>query len=253
MKAKKYTRLIILCLVMIMVALPLQGFALADEVQLEPVAAVLVENAEVTDAKQIKALGVKVKSEVLEPIGGLRTAATVDEDLRLVSETYQYDQLLKRSVMEDGTIVEEYASSIVEEIVPYASYSQTYDDQGDLDGISRHKMTAYYDLVKPNLYQTYFDLTRVNYNRSSLHGGTASYSNMKITVFTSGAGYEHEGETALTTTHSIPDTNNYNVYPTAHDAMLQGAAQMTCTLSFTVQVGVNLYNRSARLDVLPGW
>ena len=150
------------------------------------------------------------------------------------------------------TIVEEYASSIVEEIVPYASYSQTYDDQRDLDGISRHKMIAYYDLVKLNLYQTYFDLTWVNYNRSSLHGGTASYSNMKTTIFTSGAGYERR-ETALTTTHSIPDTNNYNVYPTAHDAMLQGAAQMTCTLSFTVQVGVNLYNRSARLNVLPGW
>ena len=189
------------------------------------------ENAEVTDAKQIRALGVKVKSEVLEPIGGLRTVATVDEEI---------SGLLARPI------------NIVEEIVPYARYSQTYDDQRDLDGISRHKKIAYYDLVKPNLYQTYFDLIRVNYNCSLLHGGTVSYSNMKTTVFSSGAGYERR-ETALTTTHSIPDTNNYNVYPTAHDAMLQGAAQMTCTFSFTVQVDVNLYSHSARLNVLPSW
>ena len=108
---KKIMKFWPLFLALMMTTLPLQGFAAnSNYVQLPDTAVVaILESNEELSIDEIRTKSTKVKTEVLQASDpALRNTSSV-----LVSEIYEYDQVLSRVQLADGTEVTRRAKTVI--------------------------------------------------------------------------------------------------------------------------------------------
>lgn len=154
-----------LFLALMMTALPLQGFAAnSNYVQLPDTAVVaILESNEELSIDEIRTKSTKVKTEVLQASDpALRNTSSV-----LVSEIYEYDQVLSRVQLADGTEVTRRAKTVIEEIQPRYNSETTKSKN---DGYYTHYITFYYNETT-NGYATYYTLESLKLSRSRTQNG----------------------------------------------------------------------------------